>query len=231
MTKILVIGNEPEPDPLRRDLLDAGYEVDLAADSKEVLATIWLSAPDLILLDGAASEIDGFEVCRAVRKESSVPILMLSASSEEVDRVLSLELGADDCMAKPFGVRELMARVKALLRRAKVAGREWDGGELGEDDLIVDHVSLHRLRREVTCNGTPVHLKPKEFELLAYLMRHRGRAFSRPQLLDRVWGLNYQGGTRTVDVHVRWLRQKIELDPFDPKLIETVRGMGYRFKG
>jgi two-component system OmpR family response regulator len=152
---------------------------------------------------------------------------MLTARDEEIDKVLGLELGADDYLTKPFGMRELLARVKALLRRVEMGRSEADATPrpLREGDLEVDPSS-----HQVTRSGHPLRLKPREFDLLAFLMNHRGRVFSRDQLLERVWGYDYAGDTRTVDVHVRWLREKIEEDPSRPTLLETVRGVGYRFK-
>lgn len=230
MAKVLVVDDERVlTDTLRYNLAKAGYEVLVAADGEAALRMARQESPDLIILDVMLPRLDGFDVCRIIRKESSVPILMLTARDEEVDKVLGLELGADDYLTKPFSIRELLARVKAMLRRVEMvrSARENDPAELlVEGDVQVD-LSSHR----AIVAGKPLHLKPKEFDLLAFLMRNRGRAFTRDQLLERVWGYDYAGDTRTVDVHVRWLREKLEVDPSRPELIQTVRGVGYRFKG
>ncbi|MHB0871154.1 MAG: winged helix-turn-helix domain-containing protein [Chloroflexota bacterium] len=229
MAKILVVEDERILlDTLRYNLSKAGYEVRTADDGEAALRVARQESPDLVLLDVMLPKVDGFDVCRTLRQESSVPILMLTARDDEVDKVLGLELGADDYLTKPFSLRELMARVKALLRRSEMVlsdGERLAGKPLREGDLEVDLLS-HQASRA----GTPLHLKPKEFDLLAFLMRRRGQAFSRDQLLQHVWGYDYAGDTRTVDVHVRWLREKVEADPSSPQLIETVRGIGYRFK-
>ena len=230
MAKILVVDDERILlDTLRYNLSKAGHEVKTAADGESALRAAREQQPDLVILDVMLPKIDGFDVCRTLRKESSIPILMLTARDDEVDKVLGLELGADDYLTKPFSVRELMARVKALLRRAEMAQPEQQdraGKTLRDEELEVDLVS-HRATR----GGLPLHLKPKEFDLLAFMMSRRGQAFSRDQLLQQVWGYDYAGDTRTVDVHIRWLREKIEIDPSNPQLIETVRGVGYRFRG
>jgi two-component system, OmpR family, response regulator len=230
MAKILVVDDEPVLlDTLRYNLARAGHEVHTSADGVSALSLARRESPDLVVLDVMLPGMDGFEVCRTLRQESPVPILMLTARDEEVDKLLGLELGADDYLTKPFSMRELLARVKAMLRRVEI-GRSTAGDEsprpLREGDLEVDLVS-----HQANIAGTVLHLKPKEFDLLAHLMGHRGRAFSRDQLLEQVWGYDYAGDTRTVDVHVRWLREKVETDPSRPELIETVRGVGYRFKG
>lgn len=229
MAKILVVDDERILlDTLRYNLAKAGHEVRVAADGEMALRIAQLESPDLVILDVMLPKMDGLEVCRTLRRESPVPILMLTAKDEELDKVLGLELGADDYMTKPFSLRELLARVKALLRRAEMGASATEGTgvkTLREGDLQIDLVS-HR----AFCGGKLLHLKPKEFDLLTFLMRHRGRAFSRDQLLEQVWGYDYAGDTRTVDVHVRWLREKVEANPSRPGLIETVRGVGYRFK-
>lgn len=230
MAKILVVDDEPVLlETLRYNLARAGHEVRTAADGLSALAIARREAPDLIVLDVMLPGMDGFEVCRTLRQESPVPILMLTARDEELDKLLGLELGADDYLTKPFSMRELLARVKAMLRRVEMS-RPGAGNEshrpLRDGDLEVDLVS-----HGASLAGSPLHLKPKEFDLLAFLMSHRGRAFSRDQLLEQVWGYDYAGDTRTVDVHVRWLREKVEADPSRPELVETVRGVGYRFRG
>lgn len=229
MAKILVVDDERILlDTLRYNLSKAGHQVWTAADGESALRVARHERPDLVLLDVMLPRIDGFDVCRTLRRESSIPILMLTARDEEVDKVLGLELGADDYLTKPFSMRELMARVKALLRRSEISRSQAADGlarPLREGPLELDPVS-HR----ATLSDEPLHLKPKEFDLLAFLMGNRGRAFSREQLLQQVWGYDYVGDTRTVDVHIRWLREKVEEDPSNPRLIETVRGVGYRFK-
>ncbi|MHB1357381.1 MAG: winged helix-turn-helix domain-containing protein, partial [Anaerolineae bacterium] len=169
------------------------------------------------------------EVCRILRREMQTPILMLTARAEEIDRVLGLELGADDYLTKPFSLRELLARVKALLRRSQLTHAGESGAEplakLESGDLLID-----QSRREVLLNGQPLALRPKEFELLLFLARNRGQVLSRDLILERVWGWEYDGGSRTVDVHIRWLREKIESDPAHPQRILTVRSAGYRFE-
>ncbi len=230
MAKILVVDDERILlDTLRYNLSKAGYEVTTAADGEAALRVARQESPDLVLLDVMLPKLDGFDVCRTLRQESSVPILMLTARVEEADKIIGLELGADDYLTKPFSMRELMARVKAMLRRVDMSHSDIEpaaDNALREGNLEIDLVS-HR----ASLAGNPLHLKPKEFDLLAYLMRFRGQAFTRDQLLQQVWGYDYAGDTRTVDVHIRWLREKVEADPSSPQLIETVRGVGYRFKG
>ena len=230
MAKVLVVDDERVlADTLRYNLAKAGYEVLVAADGEAALRLARQESPDLIVLDVMLPRLDGFDVCRIIREESSVPILMLTARDEEMDKVLGLELGADDYLTKPFSIRELLARVKAMLRRVEMvrSAREDAPAELLVEGNVQVDLSSHR----ATIEGKPVHLKPKEFDLLAFLMRNRGRVLTRDQLLERVWGYDYAGNTRTVDVHVRWLREKLEADPSRPELIQTVRGVGYRFKG
>jgi len=219
-------------DLLRYNLSKEGYEVLTARDGQSALATAREQKPDMLVLDIMLPELDGLEVCRILRKETSVPILMLTAKADEIDKVVGLEVGADDYVSKPFSLRELLARVKAMLRRAELsredlAGRESEGVSVVEvGDLTIDldqHV--------VTQNGEVVSLSPKEFDLLSFLAQNRKRAFSRDYLLDKVWGYEYGGDTRTVDVHVRWLRQKIEADPSRPNRLLTVRGVGYKLEG
>jgi DNA-binding response OmpR family regulator len=218
---------------LEYNLAAEGYEVITAADGLTALEVAREEQPDLILLDLMLPRLDGFEVCRILRRETNVPILMLTARADEVDRVVGLEVGADDYLTKPFSMRELLARVKALLRRVRlireeVAGEKGlpDSEQLAFDDLVIDLD-----RREVVIRDEALRLKPKEFELLAFLARHPGMALSRDLLLERVWGWDYGGGSRTVDVHVRWLREKVEADPANPERIVTVRGVGYCFEG
>jgi len=195
-----------------------------AADGEAALETARAARPDLIVLDLMLPGLSGLEVCRILRKETRVPIIMLTAKDAEVDKIVGLETGADDYVTKPFGMPELMARVRALLRRAE-AGPDEASGVLESGDLRVDLT-----RREVQRGGSPLRLKPRELDLLICFMRRRGRAFSREELLKQVWGYEFADDTRTVDVHVRWLRQKIEPDPANPSRLITVRGVGYRFE-
>ena len=189
--------------------------------------------PDLVILDLMLPGLDGLEVCRILRQEMNVPILILTARTQEVDKVVGLEMGADDYMTKPFSMRELLARVKALLRRVRLIRETLvaEGGEPGQGQLVSDDLRIDLDRREVSLGGETLRLKPQEYELLVFLTRNRGMALSRDLILERVWGWDFDGGTRTVDVHVRWLRAKIERDPANPTRIVTVRGVGYRFEG
>ena len=226
MKKILVVDDEPTlVATVKYNLEREGYGVTTAVDGETALNRAREDRPDLVILDVMLPVIDGFEVCRLLRREMSVPILMLTAKTDEVDRVVGLEIGADDYVTKPFSMRELMARVRALLRRSKAGGVD-EAEAVASGDLQID------LRgRAASRSGEVLALKPKEFELLSFFLRNRGRAFTREQLLDQIWGYDFVGGTRTVDVHVSWLRQKIETAPAKPVRLVTVRGTGYRFDG
>jgi len=232
--KILIVEDDLTLlETLEYNLAAEGYHIITAADGLTALEMAREEQPDVILLDLMLPRLDGFEVCRILRREMNVPILMLTARVDEVDRVVGLEVGADDYLTKPFSMRELIARVKALLRRVRLIREELaetkDQGrpeQLTFDDLVIDLE-----RREVLVRGEPVRLKPQEYELLLFLVRHPGMALSRDLILERVWGWDYGGGSRTVDVHVRWLREKIEADPANPERIVTVRGVGYCFEG
>lgn len=205
---------------LRRE----GYEAAVAGDGRSGLEHILQTRPDLVILDLMLPGLDGIEVCRAVRTAGlATPIIMLTAREGETDRVLGLELGADDYVTKPFSLRELLARIHAVLRRSEpeTAAPHW----IRQDRLAIDLDG-----REVLVDGTPVELSAKEFDLLRVLAQHRGQVLTREQLLDLVWGRDFFGDPRTVDVHVRWLREKIETDPANPGLILTVRGSGYKFR-
>ena len=232
---ILVVDDEKTlRDTLEYNLRRQGYRVLAAADGNEAIRLAYAERPDLIVLDIMLPGMSGFDVCRAVRKELTVPILMLSAREEEIDKVLGLELGADDYLTKPFGLRELLARVGAMLRRAEMVRTEAQkkaspAVEEAQDSFSVGDLVINLSRRSVTRQGAAVELKPKEFDVLAFLAAHPMHVFSRETLLDRVWGYDYVGGSRTVDVHVRWLRAKLERDPSNPQLIQTVYGVGYRF--
>jgi DNA-binding response OmpR family regulator len=176
--------------------------------------------------------LDGFEVCRIIRQEMNVPIIMLTARDEEVDRVIGLEVGADDYITKPFSMREFLARIKAHLRRVRLIREEIDNDPVIPKEILrFRAITIDLNRREVQLDGRPVSTKPKEFDLLLFLARHKGQALSRELLLERVWGWDFGGGTRTVDVHIHWLREKIEDNPAEPIHIITVRGAGYRFEG
>ncbi len=207
-----------------------GYEVESTGDGERALEVVDARPPDVIVLDVMLPGVDGFEVCRLIRRSSSVPILMLTARDEEIDRVVGLEIGADDYLTKPFSTRELIARVKALLRRRSLLHEDLArDGEGTPAVLDINGVRLDPATRQVDVNERGVRLKPKEFDLLAFLMRHAGQVFSAERLIESVWGYAYPGDTRTVPVHVRSLRRRIEDDASNPQRIETVRGVGYRF--
>ncbi|MDR3572902.1 MAG: response regulator transcription factor [Anaerolineaceae bacterium] len=233
--KILVVEDELIlQETLAYNLKHQGYTVDTAGDGPAALEIARRVHPDLIILDIMLPGIDGFEVCRILRKEMTTPILMLTARDDEIDRVVGLEVGADDYLTKPFSMRELLARVKALLRRVRMMKEELgtDGNSpkpnqvLTFNDLIVD-----MSRREVRLKEQPIAFKPKEYELLLFLAQHRGQVLSREFILEKVWGWDFIGDSRTVDVHIRWLREKIEIEAANPQRIITVRGAGYRFEG
>lgn len=230
---ILIVEDETSlRETLVYNLKKQGYQVDTAVDGQRALQVARTIKPDLILLDIMLPKLDGFEVCRILRQETNVPILMLTAKDEEIDRVIGLEMGADDYLTKPFSMRELLARVKALLRRVRFDRLEYEKKpEAVAEILVFDNLELDLTRRELRLNGLPLALKPKEFDLMIFLARHRGQVLTRDLLLERVWGWDFSGGSRTVDVHIRWLREKIEPVPANPNRIVTVRGMGYRFEG
>ncbi len=238
--KILVVDDEETlRDMLEYNLRREGYHVLTAADGTEALRIAFEERPDLIILDIMLPGMSGFDVCRAVRKQLTVPILMLSAREEEIDKVLGLELGADDYITKPFSLRELLARLRAMLRRSEILraqplpSPQTTGPLPSEPDtppiLVAGDVQIDLARRTVLSAGQPISLKPKEFDLLAFLASHSQQVFSREALLDRVWGYDFVGGTRTVDVHVRWLRTKLEENPALPRYIQTIYGVGYKF--
>jgi DNA-binding response OmpR family regulator len=230
MAKILVVDDEPTlvstiGYTLRRD----GHEVLTAGDGERALDLARRERPDVIVLDLMLPKLDGLDVCRAIRQSPSfplraVPILILTARADEVDKVVGLEVGADDYVTKPFSMRELLARLKAMVRRAQMEAEEPEGDRA----FAFGPLELDPAQRRVRRRGKEVPLKPKEFDLLVFLLRHPGQVFTREQLLDQVWGYGHVGDIRTVDVHIRWLREKIERDPSKPKLLETVRGVGYR---
>ncbi len=232
VNKILIVEDDSTLlDALRYNFSKEGYAVVTADDGIQALEVARAEKPDAIVLDVMLPGIDGFDVCRILRKEMLVPILMLTAKVDEVDRVVGLELGADDYLTKPFGLRELMARVRALLRRVEML----KSNELSHDESVpssfrVADLEIDLARHRVSRGESIIELSHREFELLAFLVRNRGQVFSRDVLLERVWGYDYAGDTRTVDVHVRWLRQKIEDDPAFPRHLLTVRGSGYKFE-
>jgi DNA-binding response OmpR family regulator len=231
---ILVVDDEAHiVDLVRLYLEREGYRVRSAGSGPAALSEVRSHPPAMVILDVMLPGMDGFEVCRVLRRETSVPILMLTARAGEVDRVVGLEVGADDYLTKPFSVREFLARVKALLRRVRLDREGLSQGSmpLASGALVSGDLTIDVDRHEALLKGTSLHLKPKEFELLLFLARHRGIALSRDLILERVWGWDYGGGTRTVDVHIRWLREKIEPSPADPQRIATVRGVGYCFEG
>jgi two-component system response regulator RegX3 len=224
MPRILLIEDEQGiAEALEYQLEREGYQVDHVTDGREALNHFKVSGADLVLLDLMLPGMSGEDVCKELRRESKVPVIMLTAKDTEIDKVLGLELGADDYVTKPFSTRELLARVRALLRRSSSEGASSDGVLEGGG------VRLDPDRHEVTVRDEPVQLARKEFELLEFLMEHPGRVLARETLIDRIWGSDYFGDTRTLDVHVKRLRSKIEADPHDPVHLVTVRGLGYKF--
>lgn len=223
---LLVEDDESIAEPLCFGLQGEGFVVSHATTGKQGLDLARAEKPDVVLLDVMLPEMDGYAVVRTLRAESSVPILMLTARGQELDRVMGLDLGADDYLVKPFSFRELVARVRALLRR-----RELERGATipVNDRLVQNGLAVDRTARRVVRNGNAVELTTREFDLLVALMERPGQAQARQELLDRVWGHEWIGDPRTLDVHIRWLREKIEDDPSAPQRIETVRGFGYRF--
>jgi DNA-binding response OmpR family regulator len=246
--KILVVDDEAVlVETIAYNLEQSGYQVVTVADGSSALEAAHSEAPDLIILDIMLPGIDGLEVCRQLRREqqtATTPIIMLTAKGDEIDKVVGLEVGADDYVTKPFGRRELLARVRALLRRSvlpasqsvRVEDEERNGKKAQSVEtrsqrmLVAGPLSIDLAGRRINCRGQDMELQPKQFELLTYLVRNRGTVLTRDQLLHNVWGYDYAGDTRTVDVHVRWLREKLEEDPANPKMIQTVRGVGYVFR-
>ena len=233
---ILVVEDEPAlQETLAYNLKKDGYDIETVGDGLSALEAARRLRPDLIILDIMLPKMDGFEVARILRKEMTTAILMLTARDDEIDRVVGLEVGADDYLTKPFSMRELLARVKAQLRRTRMLREEMEKAQAGSvpphETLTFDNLVVNLTRREVILDAKPLQLKPKEYELLLFLAEHRSQMLSREFILERVWGWDFIGDSRTVDVHVRWLRQKIEADAANPKRIVTVRGGGYRFEG
>ncbi|OGO35599.1 MAG: DNA-binding response regulator [Chloroflexi bacterium RBG_16_57_8] len=227
MDKILIVEDDRTLlSVLEYNLTKEGYSVVTASDGADGLEVARRENPDFIILDIMLPKMSGYEVCRILRKEMSAPILMLSARGEETDKVVGLDLGADDYMTKPFSMRELLARVRAGLRR----GGTHETEEAHVNLLKGGDIEVDLGRHVATVRGSPLTLTPKEFDLLAFLLKNKGLVFSRDQLLEKIWGYDYAGDTRTVDVHVRWLREKIEAEPARPGLLVTVRGVGYRLE-
>ncbi|HAF61830.1 MAG TPA: DNA-binding response regulator [Anaerolineaceae bacterium] len=230
--KILVVEDDLTlQETLVYNLSRQGYAVETASDGNMAVEIVQQNHPDLILLDIMLPGMDGFEVCRIIRKNFTIPILMLTARDDEIDRVVGLEVGADDYLTKPFSMRELIARVKALLRRSRIMQEDQQSQAIQKKKYIFNNLEIDQDRREVTISGKVVEFKPKEYELLIYFAENKGHVLSREQILEKVWGWDYFGDSRTVDVHVRWLREKIEKDPASPQRILTVRSAGYRFDG
>ncbi len=226
MTRVLIVEDEPDlADPLAYLLRREGFDVEIAEDGPAALRLFRTVNPDIILLDLMLPGMPGTEVCRQIRASSTVPIIMLTAKDSEVDIVVGLELGADDYVTKPYSSRQLLARMRAVLRRSAPPA---DG--LDERVLTAGRVSLDIDRHAVSVDGTEISMPLKEFELLELLMRNAGRVLTRGQLIERVWGSDYYGDTKTLDVHIKRIRSRIEENPGDPVMLVTVRGLGYRFE-
>jgi DNA-binding response OmpR family regulator len=233
--KILVVEDEiPLQETLVYNLEKQGYVVASASNGKIAIDKARSFQPDLILLDVMLPVMDGFEVCRVIRQEMNTPIIMLTARAEEIDRVVGLEVGADDYLSKPFSMRELLARVKALLRRVRLITETMSrvqSEDTGKNEILSGNLRIDQNRHEVFLEDHILDLAPKEYDLLLYFIDHKRYILTRNQILEKVWGWEYSGDSRTVDVHVSWLRDKIEKDPETPLRIITVRGSGYRFEG
>ena len=228
MTKILIVEDESSFSEAIAFLLGKeGFETDVAENGRTALELYKANSYDLVLLDLMIPEVSGIEVCRAIRTTSMVPIIMLTAKDSEVDKVVGLELGADDYVTKPYSSRELVARIKAVLRRGTPESADADSSSAIQ---AAGNIRMDVERHQVTVNGTLINLPLKEFELLEFLMRNEGRVLTRGQLIDRVWGGDYYGDTKTLDVHIKRLRSKIEEDSANPQLIQTIRGLGYKFE-
>ena len=227
MTKILIVEDESSFSEALAFLLGKeGFDVSVAEDGRAALNTFAKEGADLILLDLMIPEISGVDVCRKIRETSHVPIIMLTAKDAEIDKVVGLELGADDYVTKPYSSRELIARIKAVLRRG-ISDADLNGDL---EVITVGAIKLDTARHQAFSNGKPIALPLKEFELLEFLMRNSGRVLTRSQLIDRVWGGDYFGDTKTLDVHIKRLRSKLENDPANPVLIQTIRGLGYKLE-
>lgn len=233
--KIIVVEDELIlQETIAYNLKKQGYDVEVVADGHAALEMARSMDPDLLLLDIMLPGLDGFEITRILRREMNVPIIMLTARDDEIDRVVGLEMGADDYLTKPFSMRELIARVKAQLRRARLHKEELERqaeNPVSPEVFAFGELIINVSRHEVTLCGEVLALKPKEYDLLLFFAEQPGKMLSREFILERVWGWDYAGDSRTVDVHIRWLRKKIESDPSTPNRIITVRGGGYRFEG
>ena len=228
MTKILIVEDETSFSEAISFLLGKeGFETDVAENGRVALELFKSHAYDLVLLDLMIPEVSGIDVCRAIRTTSMVPIIMLTAKDSEVDKVVGLELGADDYVTKPYSSRELVARIKAVLRRGSAESLDADSNSAIQ---VAGNIRMDVERHQVTVNDVLINLPLKEFELLEFLLRNEGRVLTRSQLIDRVWGGDYYGDTKTLDVHIKRLRSKIEEDPANPQLIQTIRGLGYKFE-
>jgi two-component system response regulator RegX3 len=228
VTKILIVEDETSFSEAISFLLGKeGFETDVAENGRVALELFKSHAYDLVLLDLMIPEVSGIDVCRAIRTTSMVPIIMLTAKDSEVDKVVGLELGADDYVTKPYSSRELVARIKAVLRRGSAESLDADSNSAIQ---VAGNIRMDVERHQVTVNDVLINLPLKEFELLEFLLRNEGRVLTRSQLIDRVWGGDYYGDTKTLDVHIKRLRSKIEEDPANPQLIQTIRGLGYKFE-
>ncbi|MFF2632662.1 response regulator [Microbacterium sp. NPDC058021] len=226
MTRVLIVEDEPDlADPLAYLLRREGFEVEIAEDGHKALEIFHSSGADIILLDLMLPGLPGTEVCRQIRTTSAVPIIMLTAKDSEVDIVVGLELGADDYVTKPYSARELLARMRAVLRRTAAPEEELD-----DRVLTAGRVTVDLDRHAVAVDGAEISMPLKEFELLEVLVRNAGRVLTRGQLIDRVWGSDYYGDTKTLDVHIKRIRSRIEKNPSEPVMLVTVRGLGYRFE-
>jgi two-component system, OmpR family, response regulator len=227
--KVLIVEDDANLlETVKYNLHKDDYDVVTASDGEVALEVARKEKPDIIILDIMLPKLNGFEVCRILRKEMTVPILMLTAKVDETDKIVGLEIGADDYMTKPFSMRELMARIRAMLRRVKMT----EAPLVKEPASIkIGDIELDIARHHAALSGTALELSPKEFDLLAFLVKNKGLVFSREQLLEKVWGYDFAGDTRTVDVHIRWLRQKIEADAGHPQYLVTIRGTGYKLEG
>lgn len=228
MTTVLIVEDEESlADPLAFLLRKEGFEATVVTDGPSALAEFDRSGADIVLLDLMLPGMSGTDVCKQLRARSAVPVIMVTARDSEIDKVVGLELGADDYVTKPYSARELIARIRAVLRR----GGDADGLGVGDGVLEAGPVRMDVERHVVSVNGAQITLPLKEFDLLEYLMRNSGRVLTRGQLIDRVWGADYVGDTKTLDVHVKRLRSKIEADPANPVHLLTVRGLGYKLEG
>ncbi|KFJ05447.1 response regulator transcription factor [Bifidobacterium tsurumiense] len=228
MTRILIVEDEESyREPLVYQLTREGYEVSAAASGEEGFDLFTRGGIDLVLLDVMLPGIDGIALCRRIREQSRVPIIMLTAKGAEIDKVVGLEIGADDYVTKPYSFRELLARIRAVLRRNQAVAND-DGADRDDIDLVCGEIVMHVGQHEVTVRGESVFFPLKEFELLGYLMQNKGRVMTRHQLIDRIWGSDYVGDTKTLDVHVKRIRSKIESNPAQPQYLTTVRGLGYK---